>query len=119
MKSLYEADPLIFAWWGTPVEVASAIARLERDGRLASPDVRAAFERLDMLASTWNEVQPGGAVRRTARRVVRAHQLRAADALQLAAALAASEGEPESLTVVSLDQRLSEASEREGLRVER
>jgi predicted nucleic acid-binding protein len=70
------------------------------------------------LASAWSEVQPGAALRRLARRLVRAHPLRAADSLQLAAALVASEDHPESLAVVTLDSRLVEAGEREGLRVE-
>jgi predicted nucleic acid-binding protein len=41
--------------------------------------------------------------------------LRAADALQLAAAVLASEGEPSSLEIVTLDERLSEAAQKEGL----
>jgi hypothetical protein len=42
------------------------------------------------------------------------HPLRAADSLQLAAALVAAERDPASLTFVSLDERLSEAATREG-----
>jgi predicted nucleic acid-binding protein len=117
VRVLYEADPALLVWWATPVEVASAVARLEREGALDSPEIRAAFHRLDLLASTWSDLQPGDAIRRIARRLVRAHPLRAADALQLAAALVSAEGEPESLTVVSLDGRLLEAAEREGLSV--
>jgi hypothetical protein len=52
-----------------------------------------------------------------ASRLLRVHPLRAADALQLAAALAAAKGDPSSLDVVCLDQRLSEAARREGFRV--
>lgn len=40
--------------------------------------------------------------------------LRAADALQLAAALAAAENNPSALSIVTLDDRLAEAAEREG-----
>jgi hypothetical protein len=49
-----------------------------------------------------------------ARRVLRVHALRAADALQLAAALLVSEGNPGSLEVVTLDDRLLDAARREG-----
>ena len=44
------------------------------------------------------------------RRLLRVHDLPAADALQLAAALAASEQSPESLEVVCLDTRLAAAA---------
>jgi len=40
--------------------------------------------------------------------------LRTADALQLAAATVGSEGQPASLDVVSLDERLTDAARREG-----
>jgi uncharacterized protein len=44
------------------------------------------------------------------------HPLRAADALQLAAAVVAAERDPPSLEFVSLDDRLLEAASREGFR---
>jgi uncharacterized protein len=69
---------------------------------------------LDRFAGTWDEVQPSESVRETARRLLRVHDLRAADAVQLAAALAAAEGRPGTLTVVCLDERLGIAAEREG-----
>lgn len=53
----------------------------------------------------------------TARRLLRVHALRAADALQLAAAIAASEADPASLKLVTLDERLAEAARREGFPV--
>ncbi len=56
-------------------------------------------------------------VRRHAERVVEAHPLRAADALQIAAALVAAEEDPGSLPFVTLDRNLAEAAEREGFRV--
>jgi uncharacterized protein len=45
------------------------------------------------------------------------HSLRAADALQLAAAIIASEARPASLQIVSLDDRLIDAARREGFTV--
>jgi predicted nucleic acid-binding protein len=42
------------------------------------------------------------------------HPLRAADALQLAAAVVAAEGIPASLSIVTLDERLAAAARREG-----
>jgi hypothetical protein len=45
------------------------------------------------------------------------HALRAADSLQLAAALVAAEHDPRSLRFVALDHRLAEAARREGFEV--
>jgi len=114
LRSIAEHDPVMLVWWATPIECASAIARLERDGDLTSEATLTALQRLDALAESWNEVQPVEAARRAARRLLRVHPLRAADALQLAAAVVAAEGHPASLEVVTLDERLIEAARREG-----
>jgi hypothetical protein len=45
---------------------------------------------------------------------LRVHPLRAADALQLAAAFIAAERRPSSLEVVTLDDRLAAAARKEG-----
>jgi hypothetical protein len=45
------------------------------------------------------------------------HPLRAADALQLAAAFAAAERRPASLAIVTLDERLANAARKEGFAV--
>ncbi len=50
-------------------------------------------------------------------RLLRTHSLRAADALQLAAARAASEERPDTLPFVTLDERLALAAQREGFAV--
>ena len=114
MMALIEADPLMVVWWGTPVECASAIARREREGSLSVAGATQAMERLRALEPSWNEVVPSTAVRTTAERLLRVHSLRAADALQLAAAIVAAAGEPSWLGFVCLDERLSEAAQREG-----
>ena len=86
---------------------------------MTPPEMQSASERLDALGLTWAEVQPSDQVRALASRLLRVHVLRAADALQVAAALVAAEGHPGSLTLVSLDDRRALAAEREGLRVVR
>ncbi len=114
MQAVAAEDPAMLVWWATQVESASAIARLERDGDLTTDATVAALDRLDLLAESWNEVQPVEAARRAARRLLRVHRLRAADAFQLAAAIVAAEGHAASLEVVTLDDRLVEAARREG-----
>ena len=96
----------------------SALARLEREGALTDSAMTGALERLDLLAESWNEIQPVAAVRSAARRLLRVHALRAADALQLAAAVVAAEGQPASLAIVTLDERLAAAARREGFMLE-
>jgi hypothetical protein len=50
-------------------------------------------------------------------RLLRVHDLRAADALQLGAALTFAEGQPDALGFVTLDGRLAKAAVREGFPV--
>jgi hypothetical protein len=117
LLSLLEQDPVMAIWWATPVEVASAVARREREGSL---DLRAAtqvLQKLRALDGAWHQVLPGDALRSTAQRLLRVHPLRAADSLQLAAALAVANGDPGALEFVSLDQRLADAARKEGLDV--
>jgi uncharacterized protein len=118
MWAIAEEDPVMCVWWATEVECVSALARLEREGALTDTATTVALERLDLLAESWNEVQPVVAVRGAARRLLRVHPLRAADALQLAAAVVAAEGQPASLEIVTLDERLAAAARREGFTVE-
>lgn len=104
-------------WWGTRVECASAIERLRREDSLRKAQVERAYSALDRIAVSWQEVEPSDPIREAAARFLRVHPLRAADALQLAAAFAFSESQPPTLEFLSLDGRLSEAARREGFRI--
>ena len=115
LQDLYRRDPALLVWWATDVECVSAITRRERDGALDGRSAAEALSRLDALRADWHEVQPASVVRQVATRLLRVHPLRAADSLQLAAALTASEGQPPSLEFVCLDDRLADAAGREGL----
>jgi hypothetical protein len=117
MQAIAEDDPVMCVWWATETECVSALSRLEREDALTAGATLDALRRLDVLADSWNEVQPVVALRGTARRLLRVHTLRAADALQLAAAVVAAEGVPASLDIVTLDGRLAAAARREGFTV--
>lgn len=117
LMNVYRKDPHVLAWWGSTVECASAIARLEREGDLSEEGANEAFDRLASLAAAWNEVQPLDEVREAAVRFLRVHNLRAADALQLAAAFLAAERRPASLGFVCCDERLQSAASREGFKI--
>jgi uncharacterized protein len=115
--ALLEEDSEVLAWWGTPVEMASAVARREREEVLTAEEVATALAAARALSESWHEIVPSDAVRRTGERLLRTHPLRAADALQLAAALVAADHDPTSLEMVCLDERLRVAARREGFSV--
>jgi len=117
LRALLTDDPLMVVWWATPTECASALARLDREGLLDAQSVRSAHKRLSQLVANWQEVDPHDEVRETAARFVRVHPLRAADALQLAAAFVAAARRPSSLEMVVLDERLAAAAQKEGFSV--
>jgi len=114
VQAVAEQDPGMLVWWATEVECASALARLEREGGIYVTVAADAFERMTQLAGGWYEVEPGDGVREAAVRLLRVHQLRAADALQLAAAVVASEHRPSTLELVTLDEHLAAAARKEG-----
>lgn len=115
--SILEEDHEIVVWWGTRVECVSALARYARDQGMGSAELTRAHERLAGLANRWWEISPSELLRSTAERIVRTHPLRAADALQVAAALVASDGQPASLPFASFDVRQRDAARREGFPV--
>lgn len=114
VAELLRVDPTVIIAWTTPVECASAVARAEHDGLLTLEETTEAFARLDELTRVWREVEPTNDVRDVARRLLRVHRLRAADAIQLGAATLAAERHPASLVVVTLDERLEAAALKEG-----
>jgi len=104
-------------WTLTQVEVVSALRRLVRDGLLAERSAAQAESVCDELLARSHVVTDVERAKEVARRLLRVHALRAADALQLAAALAWAEGRPTGLTLHTFDVRLALAAEREGFRI--
>ena len=111
------ADREVTVWWGTPVECLSAIYRRHRESPVPAPLLTEALSRLRALVEDADAVSPTDEVRRRAGRLVAAHPLRAADALQLAAALILVRDAPAGRELVCLDERLREAALLEGFRV--
>lgn len=117
LTDLLHDDPAAAVWWATPVECASALARLERERRLTETGWAVAAERLRAAARGWTEVPPIGRVRDQATRLLRLHSLRAADALQLAAAIVLADFDTRTLPLVTLDLQLAATARREGFEV--
>ena len=110
---LLRVDGEMVVWWATRIECWSALSRMERESMLTSRDVDAANKRLATLAGAWYEIAPVEEARLQARRLLRRHPLRAADALQLAAALLWS-GSDEGRELITFDVRLRDAARMEG-----
>ena len=117
VTDLYREDSVLLVWWGTEVECTSTLARLERTGHLDADSMSACIVRLREITRSWSEIEPSSAVKEVALRLLRVHDLRAADSLQLSAALVASENRQSALDFVCLDRRLALAAQREGFTV--
>jgi len=86
-------------WWGTSVEIRSALARLLREGRLSSETYAGAVRRLGELREWWDEVLPSERVRGVAETL--------------------PERRPRNRPFVCLDTRLAQAAAALGFAVER
>jgi uncharacterized protein len=117
MAALLQDAPVLAAWWATPVECQSAVYRRQREGGVPRPIVEQALQRLKGLVEDADFVAPTNRLRERAGRLLASHPLRAADALQLAAALVWCDDRPENEPFVSLDERLREAALREGFAI--
>ena len=111
---LLDDDPDVMLWWGTPVELVSGACRLHRSGVLDDRDLNLLMTKIEEVISEADQIDPDEQIRLAALRAVRTHDLRAADALQLAAALVWTGHEPLGTGFVCLDKRLRDAAEREG-----
>jgi uncharacterized protein len=111
---LISEDKEMTMWWATPLECQSALHRHHRDTPLDADVMTRASDRLRAIVEHADTVSPTDEVRRRAGRLVSVHPLRAADALQLAAALIWCEEQPHGEVFVSLDVRLRDAAHREG-----
>ena len=104
-------------WWGSSVEVHSAICRLLRTKELTELEKRGALSRLQLLSRGWSEILPSDALRDLAGRLLDQYALRAADSVQLAAALVWCGQYPKNRSFVCGDRRLCDAAEAAGFTV--
>ena len=108
----------IVAWWATPLEIQSALARLLRMELLTAVEYRQAQERAEILRRSWREIQPHNLLRILAASLLDQFPLRAADALQLASALTWSRHQPQKYTFLSGDKQLLTAARFIGFRAQ-
>jgi predicted nucleic acid-binding protein len=114
VQSIAKKDGALVVWWGSIVESYSALARLRRDKILSSEDEAEGHAVLSELAEAWTEIEPSDDLREITKRLLQNYPLRAADSLQLAAAVVWSGKTPKGHHFVCLDARLREAAKKEG-----
>lgn len=117
LTRLLASDEEPVLWWGTPLECQSALQRRHRERPLTPAEQAAAADRPRLIVQHADSIAPTDDLRRRAARLLAFHPLRAADALQLAAALVWCEEQPHGEGFVSLDDRLREAAQREGFTI--
>jgi predicted nucleic acid-binding protein len=118
-RTLFRDVGRMIVWWGTPVEARSAFARLLREGRLSDSGLATAIRLLDQLGGSWDEIQPSPRVRSLAEQLPDQYGVRAADALQLAAALVWCGERPRRRPFICFDERLTKAATEAGFTVRR
>jgi predicted nucleic acid-binding protein len=117
VRHLLSSDPVMLVWSLTGVEVTSALWRRARSGELEESGRQLAEEGLGSLERTWTAISALEQTAARAKRLLAVHGLRAADSLQLSAALLACDEDPRGQGFVTLDDRLADAARREGFAV--
>lgn len=117
LRTLAGDGPMV-TWGASAVEIASAIERRTREGALTPSQRDEAHGNLRTLGQAWLEITALAPVRERALRLLATHPLRAADAMQLGAALVAASDHATSHEFVCVDARLRAAAGREGFRIE-
>lgn len=117
LHGIAREDNSIVVWWGSVIECRSAFARLWRDGFLSSKEEEDVRATLSLLSSAWVEMKPCEEIREITGRLLLNHPLRAADSLQLAAAISWTDKKPNGHSFVCLDLKLGEAARREGFTI--
>lgn len=114
VRDILKKDASIVVWWGSLIECYSAFARLRRDGLLIYEEEEQVRDILASLSDVWTEIEPAEDIRDIAIRLLRNHPLRAADSLQLAAAIVWANSRPKGHHFVCFDSRLRESARKEG-----
>jgi predicted nucleic acid-binding protein len=98
-------------WWSTQVEIRGAFERLRRTGEITASEHVAALVEARFFKGGWREMTPHDALRDQAERMLERFVPKAADALQLAAALSWCAGKPQGRAFISGDVQLLRAAE--------
>jgi uncharacterized protein len=117
IERLLLEDERIVVWWSTLVEFEGALARRVRSGNLAEPELTQARTDLSNLLERSVEIEPTVEIRKRAVDLLYRHDLRSADALQLASALSWADENPAGADLVCLDARFRDAAASAGFTI--
>ena len=113
----FQSDPEIMVWTMSKIEVFSALCRRFREGGLREIDFDSAKKRMSDFFDMTFEIISLTKVKDRALRLLQVHQLRAADAMQLASVLVTTQEDPSRMQIMSFDDRLTLAARREGFTI--
>lgn len=116
-RRVFRDRGILAVWALTRTEMVSAIWRRKREGDLDKAACAKALSRIAALSESWTEVTDVDLVRDRAERLSVQHALRAADALQLAAALVLVKERPRGREFITADGDLAAAAAEQGFRV--
>jgi predicted nucleic acid-binding protein len=109
--------PKMIVWWNTRVEIHSALRRLLREKNLSEKGFAQACGLVVQLRDRWSEILPTELVGDLAEECLDRYSLRAADALQLGAALVWCKEKPRTRAFVCFDPELGRAAAKAGFDV--
>jgi uncharacterized protein len=118
LEELLSSDRQMLAWWTTRTEIISALTRSVREKRIPAHLIDTILNQVNRILDRATIIQPGPLIQQEAQRLLFIHPLRASDALQLAAAIVVTEGQPNDFAFVTLDHRLRAAAAMEGFTVQ-
>lgn len=109
-RILWRRFPQRNVWRETPVEIMSAIARREREGKFEQATRIKAENRLKIVEAEWNAIESIPRIIELARTFPTTLGLRALDSLQLASALVWCKEFPKDKNFITADSKLLEAA---------
>ena len=116
-RRLYENYEIV-VWWATQVEMISGLTRLERMGQITQEQFLVGKRIARGIVRNWRSVGSTNSLAVHACSLLELYPLRAADALQLAAALEWCEGKPKGRVFLTFDKRLGESAVQAGFTLE-
>lgn len=116
-RLLYDSYNVV-TWWASEVEIISGLTRLKRMRQISDEGFFIGRQLAQEIIETWSATQSPPAVAANACSLLEQFPLSAADALQLAVALASCEHRPRGYVFITADLRLADAARDTGFSVE-
>lgn len=116
-RLLYDSYNVV-TWWASEVEIISGLTRLKRMRQISDEGLFIGRQVAQEIIETWSPTQSPPVVAANACSLLEQFPLSAADALQLAVALASCEHSPRGYVLITADLRLADAARDTGFSVE-